>query len=1013
MDQRYQRAKEIFLKSCDVEPQRRAALLEAECGGDAALRAEVDSLLAFDRGPGAGEPAAGPTEGGDGAAVRTGAGLPNGHIGPYRIVRELGHGGMGVVYLALREEDQLRRRVAIKVLRRGMDTEQILRRFDLERQVLAALNHPNIARLYDGGETADGRPYFVMEYIEGRPIDKYCDTERLHIAQRLEVFEKVCRAVHHAHRNLVVHRDLKPGNILVTGEGEPKLLDFGIARLLNPDLAHVAGDPTAPELRVMTPEYASPEQVRGEPVSIASDIYSLGVLLYELVCGHRPYRLRSRVRAEIERAVCEQEPELPSTAVSRVEELDPVFTPSPDSTGGIVITPESVSRTREGRPERLRRRLCGDIDNIVLMAMRKESHRRYASAEQFAADIRRHLEGLPVIARPDTLLYRGTKFVQRHRAGVGAAAAIAVLLVGGVTVSTAAWRTAERERITAEREQAAAQRAESAALAAKGEAVSAREVAERERGEAETARAAAVLARAAEERERRRAEVRDRAGRGLARVFMFDLHDAIQRLDGSLPARQLLVSTAWEYLEELASGSGDDPALVGELADAYDRLGSIRGGVRNPSEGDPAAALEAYAVGLGMRERLLAAAPGDLELQGRIAVSRMHVGDALVRLGRTAEARSEYRNALEIQERLAERDPTRRRDHALALLNIGRVLIDAGMHDEARSHYEHSLRIRRALLAERPGDPDLMRDVSVALNRIGGDLARLGNHEAALEKYRESSEIREARLGEEPDELRARRDVATMQLLMADELIELGRIDDAEAAARRCLALSEENAQRNATDVRSQRDVARCWERLGRVQAARGDWEGALRSYGELLARVAGLEEASDVGDRALAAGAHLRLCEARTGAGAAEQAVVHGERAVAIFTALAQGDPLRTEWPLRRAESLRGLGEALARAGEPGRAEGLLEEGRGILRARCAAEPGVAGSRRELGLTLKALGSLAAAAGRFHAAAAAVEEGLAALEGAPFPGAFTALRRGLEDDLARYRRAAGAEVGG
>ena len=273
MDEQYKKAKDIFLAVCSLDTAEREEVLNRECGIDAELRAEVESLLEHHDIP--------PTATIPNAAAG-GAEQPVGgpkRIGPYRIIREIGRGGMGVVYLGVREGDRFRKHVAVKVLKRGMDTGEILKRFEQERQVLAALNHPGVARLYDAGETEDGLPYFAMEYIEGQPIDDYCDTHRLRIAERLTLFRKVCGAVHYVHQNLMVHRDLKPSNILVTADGTPKLLDFGIAKLINPEISILGADPTAVDRRIMTPEYASPEQVRGNPVGVASDIYSLGVIL--------------------------------------------------------------------------------------------------------------------------------------------------------------------------------------------------------------------------------------------------------------------------------------------------------------------------------------------------------------------------------------------------------------------------------------------------------------------------------------------------------------------------------------------------------------------------------------------------------------------------------------------------------------------------------------------------------------------------------------------------------------
>jgi serine/threonine protein kinase len=404
--------------------------LDAACAADPALRAQVETLLAADERAGnfLQTPAAPPVES-----------LVGRHVGPYRVLREIGRGGMGVVYLAERADDQFRKHVAIKLVKRGMDTDAILRRFRHEQQILAELDHPNIAKLLDGGATEDGLSYFIMDYVEGLPIDRYCDRHKLPTEERLKLFRTVCSAVHYAHQRHIVHRDLKPSNVLVTTEGVPKLLDFGIAKVLHPEESGTGILPvqnrleactttTGTALRPMTPDYASPEQVRGAPVAPASDVYSLGILLYELLTGHRPYRVAGRTPQEIERVITEEQPEKPSLVIRHVEKISDAAGAAP-----VMLTPESVSATREGRPERLGHRLSGDLDNMVLMALRKEPERRYASVEQFSEDIRRHLEGRPVLARKDTVWYRGGKFLRRNKAGVIVAAffmAVLLTLVG-------------------------------------------------------------------------------------------------------------------------------------------------------------------------------------------------------------------------------------------------------------------------------------------------------------------------------------------------------------------------------------------------------------------------------------------------------------------------------------------------------------------------------------------------------------------------------------------------------
>jgi serine/threonine protein kinase/tetratricopeptide (TPR) repeat protein len=420
--ERWETIKEVFEAALELEDHARASFLDQACVGEPSVRAEVVELIASHEQAGsfmaaaAFEPAMkhGAEEG-----VNSRVGC---RIGSYQTIREIGRGGMGAVYLAARADEEYRKQVAIKVVKRGMDTEAVVRGFRQERQILAGLDHPHIARLLDGGSTDDGLPYFVMDYIEGLPVDVYCDTHHLSITRRLELFRTVCSAVQYAHQHGVIHRDLKPRNILVTVDGAPKLLDFGIAKVLNPEAGSATVGTTIG--RPLTPAYASPEQVRGEEITPASDIYSLGVMLYELLAGHHPYRLQSHTPQELERVICGQEPEKPSTSVSRIEEI-----PLADDGRQIAITPGSVSEARGDQPDKLRHRLAGDLDNIVLTALRKDPGRRYSSVEQFSDDVRRHLEGLPVTAHKDTLTYRTAKFVRRNRPGViTAASSLRVIL---------------------------------------------------------------------------------------------------------------------------------------------------------------------------------------------------------------------------------------------------------------------------------------------------------------------------------------------------------------------------------------------------------------------------------------------------------------------------------------------------------------------------------------------------------------------------------------------------------
>lgn len=408
--ERWNKVNELFHAAVGRGAEQRSAFLAEACAGDVKLHEEVEALVAAHARAGEFIQRSAFTEAVEVLAGREAEQFAVGQqLGAYRIIREIGRGGMGAVYLAERADAEYEKRVAIKLIKRGMDTDAVLRRFRQERQILAALDHPHIARLLDGGTTADGLPFFVMEYVEGLPVDQFCDERKLNVTERLDLFRQVCAAVSYAHQRLVVHRDLKPSNILVTADGGPKLLDFGVAKIMH------AGDEvetlqTATGLRLLTPEYASPEQLQGTHVTTLSDIYSLGVVLYELLSGQPPYRFTSRSPQDIAAAINTTGPEKPSAVVTRA------VAPSDDTNKAAALVHERAATMSEGSIERLSRRLRGDLDNIVLMAMRKEPERRYASVDQFAQDIRRHLSGLPVIARRDTFSYRATKFIWRNKA---------------------------------------------------------------------------------------------------------------------------------------------------------------------------------------------------------------------------------------------------------------------------------------------------------------------------------------------------------------------------------------------------------------------------------------------------------------------------------------------------------------------------------------------------------------------------------------------------------------------
>jgi tetratricopeptide (TPR) repeat protein/tRNA A-37 threonylcarbamoyl transferase component Bud32 len=524
--ERWQRVKDIFSAASTLPDAERTAYLGEACRDDTDLRAEVDSLLdAHDDKEAIVDRPAAEHITGDFAGVAEEHWLGR-RIGPYEIVALLGHGGMADVYRGRRADREYDKEVAIKLVPGGYHAGFILQRLRAERQILANLEHPNIARLIDGGATDEGSPYLVMELVEGEPIDRYCVAHNLRIRERLRLFLDVCAAVSYAHQRLVIHRDLKPGNILVTAEGTVKLLDFGIAKLLDAGAGEAGAAPTVTFLRALTPGYSSPEQVLGKPITTASDVYSLGVVLNLLLTGRSPYATAVDSVQDAIREVCEKEPARPS---------------------------EAAAAANGGRGERLDR----DLDAIVLQALRKEPENRYASVERLSEDVRRYVEGLPVIARGDRLGYRARKFFRRHKLEIAATVLVALTLVGATVISV-------RE-----------------------------------------ARVAAEQGRVAE-LQRERAERHFSSVRNLANSFMFEVHDAIEELPGSTAARELLVETALEYLNTLSEEAGNDPELKQELAAAYQKVGDMQGQAFAASKGEPRAAFESYAKAISMLEPIVA-----------------------------------------------------------------------------------------------------------------------------------------------------------------------------------------------------------------------------------------------------------------------------------------------------------------------------------------------------------------------------------------------------------------------
>lgn len=806
--ERWERIQNIFEAALEQPAINREGYVLQACGGDEELLGEVRSLLAAD------ESGHSLLDGQASDVMPTPSeiSMEGELVGPYKVIRQIGSGGMGAVYLAERADGHFQQQVALKLIRRGMDSETILRRFQSERQILARLQHPNIARLLDGGLAADGRPWFTLEYIEGKPINEYCDRLRLSIDQRLRLFVTVCEAVQYAQENLVVHRDLKPSNILVTGNGEVKLLDFGIAKLVGTEAEEPsAADMTRTGFRVMTPGYASPEQVRGELVTTATDVYSLGVVLFELLSGSSPYRLTSQSLPEVERVICTTAPQKPSTAAARPESRE-------------AHAAENVSRARGTQPARLRRRLSGDLDNICLMALRKEPERRYRSAERLADDVRRHLQGRPVVARADSLSYRAGKFLRRNRLGV-ATATVMVFLLGGMT-GFYTWKLAdERNRAQLEADKATQVSEFLAGLF---------EVSDPGQSRGETITARELLSRGAEKIQtelKDQPEVRASMMVQVAEVYQsLGLYrDAKALFEQALTIQRRVLGKEHVELARTLNGLGETHRSLGEYEEAEPLLQeglAMSRKLMGNKHPDVAAAADALGWLLNDLGDVAAAEPLYREAfdiwMNQPGEMRPEVGLALNNLALLLHEKSEYRaadslfrRALEIQRRvLGDVHP----EIATTLVNLGQLLRDMSRLDEAERMLREALSIDRKLY----GDQNIT--VAHSLNSLALLLQEKGEYNQARGLFEEALDIRRARLGE------IHTDVAASLNALARLYHDQGRLDTAETMMRRVLDI------KNQIYGAKHHSIATTLNNLGWILYDKGDYVSAEEIHRRSLA---------------------------------------------------------------------------------------------------------------------------------------------------------------------------------
>jgi eukaryotic-like serine/threonine-protein kinase len=771
-----QRAEQIGDKALDLNAgAERDAYIEEACGQDEALKSRVLEYIGGAEGIQI-EPV---------IAEAAPFSYENKQIGPWKLLRPLGEGGFGLVYLAERNDGQVRQLGAVKFLKGTVHSRDMELRFLDERQILANLNHPWIVRLIDAGVSREGQPYLVMDYVDDAvPIDVYCGEHELSVKDRLQLFRNVCEAVAYAHRKLVVHRDLKPSNILVTKDGTPRLLDFGVAKILDP--IHRGGAQAASSTYVLmgTERYFSPEQVRREPVDTSTDIYTLGVILYELLVGTDPYDLEHHRTENVEQVISTVDPELPSKAAEKIS-----------------------ASSSQPRPEaRFRRQLKGDLDNILMMALRKEPQRRYASVAQFSDDIRRHLAGLPVSAHRDTFGYRAGKFVQRHKTGVAAAALIVVSLIAGLT--TTIWQ--------AKRAQAAQARAE-----------------------------------------RRFNEVRK-----LASSNLFEFHDEIAKVPGTTAARALVVKGALQYLNSLAKEASGDRELQMELATAYQKVGDAQGRPGFANIGDRTGALESYRQALAIRKALSAAGTPDLSLRRDLATNYERIGDTLLVTGQTADALANYREALAIRKEILSENPDdreARRDFASNGQRMAQALAHTGKLGEAQEIEAPSVAMFQTLAAERPGDSVAQRDLFIAYIKSGNLLTAAGKQSEALSNYKKALPIAKGVEAIAEDKTRAKRETATAYDWIGNSLAAskdtTGALHNYESALEIRTAIVD--ADPNNAEV--QRDASISHEKIGNMLDRLGDTAGALSQYRQSLSIDARLAEGDpeDAQEQLDCAGSH------------------------------------------------------------------------------------------------------------------------------------------------------------
>jgi serine/threonine protein kinase len=917
--ERWQQVKGVLQRVLELEPQRRAAFLDHACSGDEPLRLEVESLLA-DESAGA--------EGFLESPAWSGAPIEAfaedswiGHrIGAYEIVAAIGEGGMGSVYRAVRADQQFEKQVAIKVVRQGLGSAFALAQFRAERQILANLDHPNIARLLDGGTTETGLPYLVMELIEGIPIDQYCNLHQLSIDDRLQLFLRVCSAVQYAHQHLVIHRDLKPGNILVTTDGTPKLLDFGIARMLDPGLSPRTAEATRTMVRMLTPEYASPEQIRGEIVTTASDVYSLGVILFLLLTGQHPYRIEKHSPDALLRAACDSEPPKPST-VAR----------APVGNRGTGDDEKLAFRAAmEDSPAKLSKKLRGDLDNIALMSLRKEPQRRYASVEHFAEDLRRHLRSLPVDARTDSFRYRASKFVVRHKRAMIVTAVAVTILIGLMAGIVWEAHVARVQRIKAERRfQDVRELANSLIFDVHDSiqdlpgATSARKLI--------VDKALRYLDSLNQESQgdaslrKELAEAYKRIGDVQGNEFSANLGDtsnALKSYEKALAIRKSL----WSQSNQDVSG-----ALA--LAELYRLVSQTQ-----LFAGEVSAALESSQAAVKLMEPTSAAHPADSRVIFELladyqSVANILGGDlSLSNMGDNEAAMVFRRKQLEAAERLVNLEPTSPRGKgnlAIAISTMGDQLWQGGQASEALQHYERALPLFEDIAYHSNKGPRGKYLLGLLYERITAVQLFKGDMPAALAAAQAALNLSLELTAADPRNAQSGITLAEDYKLVADLESRRGRARDASTNMEKAFFLVPKLLKQSPNDTEVQAVKADLNTTAGDIASRKGDFHHAMKYYETSIGVLSAVASAN-----ARNSGAVQRLAATHNSMGRAQLGLHNPDGAEASFrkalslvdqAAKARHPNMQTLYTL--ADACTGLGDVAAARASDSR---LTREARG-----------------------------------------------------------------------------------